>query len=186
LIQNELKMLGVHWGDRTSKNGGIAHWHLLGVVPWDQEDNRLDKPFVGEPRVDISKPQTIGKRSLAWNSYTTDATRGKVDLAKILGDHANVAAYAYAEIRLPKAADLVLKIGTNDGYKCWFNGREAGRYDGGRSYSADHDSLPVHAVRGINKILLKVTQMGGGWAFSVRLTDPAGAAVDLTDPRQTP
>jgi hypothetical protein len=179
-IQDELITLGVHWGDQAMKNGGIAHWHLLGDVPWDQADNPLDKLFVGEPHVDLSQPQTVDGRTLAWNRYTTDATSGKVDLANILGECTDAAAYAYAEIRLPEATDLVLKIGSNDGYRCWFNGREIGRFDGGRSYAPDQDSLPVHTEQGVNKILMKVTQMAASWAFSVRLTDPSGAPVDLT------
>jgi hypothetical protein len=180
LIQNELETLGIQWGDQAKKNGGIAHWHLLGEVPWDQAENRLDKPFVGEPHVDLSQPLIVEKRTLTWNSYTTDAASGKVDLVKVLGERTDAAVYAYAEISLPKAADLVLKVGTNDGYKCWFNGREVGRFDGGRAYAPEQDSLPVHAGQGVNRILMKVTQMAAGWAFSVRLTDPSGTPVDLT------
>ncbi|MEO2047282.1 MAG: PQQ-binding-like beta-propeller repeat protein [Pirellulales bacterium] len=182
LIQNELDTLGVHFGDRATKNGGIANWHILGNVPWDLAKNPMDKPFVGEPLIDIGQALTVGKRTLRWSPYTTDDKFGKVDLVSVLGQQTNAAAYAYAEIRLAAAADLELKIGSNDGYKCWFNGQEVGRYDGGRAYSPDQNSLPVHAQQGVNKILMKVTQMGSSWAFSVRLTEPSGAPVDLTQP----
>ena len=141
----------------------------------------MDKPFAGEPLIDIGQALTVGKRTLRWSPYTTDDKFGKVDLVSVLGQHTNAAAYAYAEIRLAAAADLELKIGSNDGYKCWFNGQEVGRYDGGRAYSPDQNSLPVHAQQGLNKILMKVTQMGSSWAFSVRLTEPSGAPVDLTE-----
>jgi hypothetical protein len=103
-----------------------------------------------------------------------------VNLVNVFGSYADVAVYAYAEVDLPKSGDMLLKIGTNDGYKCWFNGEEVGRFDGGRGYLPDQDTLKVKAVKGRNKILLKVTQMGGGWALGVRLADLQGKPIDLT------
>ena len=82
-------------------------------------------------------------------------------------------------VELPEARDLVLKIGSNDGFKCWFNGEAVGRFDGGRAYAPDQSALPVHAKAGVNTVLLKVTQMGGAWAFSARLTAPDGTPINL-------
>ncbi len=106
-----------------------------------------------------------------------------MDLVELVGSKANVAAYAYAEVDLPQAGELLLKIGSNDGFKCWFNGQEVGRYDGGRGYSPDQDTLPVTAQQGLNKILLKISQHGGAWAFSARLTDQSGTPIDLARTR---
>jgi len=105
-----------------------------------------------------------------------------VDLAGIYGDQAGVAAYACAEIELEQDGPLVLKIGSNDGFKCWFNGKEAGGFPTGRAYIPDQDSLKVDGRKGKNTILIKVAQEGGqAWAFSVRITDPAGKPVAFQD-----
>jgi hypothetical protein len=75
----------------------------------------------------------------------------------------------------------LLRIGSNDGYKCWFNGQEAGRFDGGRSYRPGQDSITVRARAGINTVLLKVTQLGGAWGFGVRLTTAEGVPINLAE-----
>ena len=84
----------------------------------------------------------------------------------------------------PNAKDgpVVLKIGSNDGFKCWFNGKEAGGFPTGRAYIPDQDSLKVDGRKGANTVLIKVAQEGGSaWAFSVRITDPAGKPVAFQD-----
>jgi hypothetical protein len=179
LVQGSLEKLGVHVGDQAAANGGVAQWHLLGEVPWDMDDNDLDKAFVGEPNIDITESCRVGTRTLRWREYVTDEPYGMVNLLEIFGPRENIAAYGYAEVRLPEARDLLLKIGSNDGFKCWFNGTEVARFDGGRSYGPDQDSVPVKAQPGVNKILIKVSQHGGAWAFSVRLTDPSDKPLDL-------
>ncbi|MCX5758092.1 MAG: hypothetical protein NTU83_06230 [Candidatus Hydrogenedentes bacterium] len=75
--------------------------------------------------------------------------------------------------------DALLQVGSNDGFKCWCNGHEAGRFDGGRLYVPDQDALKVHLKEGVNTILMKVSQEGGGWAFGVRVTDPGGKPLSM-------
>jgi hypothetical protein len=117
---------------------------------------------------------------LKWLDYITEDPDGKVDLDRLYGPLANVAAYAYAEMDLPGTGDFILKIGSNDGFKCWLNGKEVGRFDRGRAYAPDQDALKVRGEEGQNKILLKITQMGAAWAFSARLTDSENGPIDLT------
>jgi hypothetical protein len=96
------------------------------------------------------------------------------DLAAVFGENPERAAYAYAEIELEEARDLVLHLGSNDGFLCWFNGEEAGRFEGGRTYRPDQDTLNVKGRKGRNIILVKVSQQGGGWARGVCVTDKEG------------
>jgi hypothetical protein len=138
----------------------------------------MDKTFVKEPRVNLDRTSKVEGKELAWEKFTTIQPTGMVDLAAYFGDLAGVAAYAYVEVKFANDQDVLLKIGSNDGFKCWFNGVEVGRFDGGRRYEPDQDSIPVRAKRGVNKILLKITQEGGGWGFGIRITDRAGTACD--------
>jgi hypothetical protein len=164
---------------QTRRKGWIADWHLLGPVPWDATNNPLDKALVNEPGVDIHREQTVAGKTLRWQPYVLDDASGKVDLQGIFGDFENVAVYACAEVPFAESRDVLLKIGSNDGFKCWFNGHVVGRFDGGRSYTPENDVLKVHATKGVNKVLIKVTQMGGEWLFSARLTDTANKPIDL-------
>jgi len=100
-----------------------------------------------------------------------------VDLTDVLGGDANVAAYAYAGIQLSEAGEYLVKIGSNDGVKAWFNGQEIDRQDVARGYRADEDECRVNAKAGKNTLLLKVTQAGGRWNLGVRITRSDGTPV---------
>jgi hypothetical protein len=183
LIIDSLAEVDVHVGQQAMEQGCIVEWNLLGPVPWDYE-NDVDKVYVEEPNIDLVASYKIEGRNLTWRKYLTDKDYGEVDLSRLFGSDENLAAYAYAEFELPEARNLCLKVGTNDGFLCWFNGEEAGRFVGGRSYAPDQDTLEVKGQKGVNKVLLKVTQMGGGWACGVRITDEGGEPIDLVDLRK--
>jgi len=119
--------------------------------------------------------------SYAWRAYVTTSTEGHVNLARLYGPHEGVAVYAYAEVELPKGGPVLLKVGSNDGFACWFNGKKVGAFNGGRAYAPDQDILEATAVAGTNTILLKVTQMGAAWDFGVRLAKPTGEPINLAD-----
>ena len=179
-IVDGLRQLGVEAGEGAERAGCIGRWHVLGTVPYDPIDHRLDETFIGEPNVDVTQPQRVDGKTLAWREIVTDHPEGTVDLVNVFGPPDMVAIYAYAEVDLPDSRQLLLKIGSNDGFKCWFNEEAVGQFDGGRMYAPDQDTLKVQGRKGTNTILLKITQHGGLWAFSARLTDPANQPIDLT------
>lgn len=182
-VMSALEKAGVDVARPARKSGHITRWRLMGPVPWDGRENPLDKVYAGEPDVDITRPVTLGRKTLTWREYVTELPNGEVDLVRIYGSREFEALYAYAEVDLSGYAgqDVLLRIGSNDGYKCWFNGQEAGRFDGGRSYRPGQDSITVRARAGINTVLLKVTQLGGAWGFGVRLTTAEGVPINLAE-----
>jgi len=181
-LAERLVRLGYDPAVQSRRRGWVTDWHMLGPVPWDTSSNPIDRVLVGEPTVDIHRECSVSGKNLRWQPYVLDDPSGKIDLCEKYGELENVAMYAYAEVLLPQAADVMLKIGSNDGFKCWFNDKEVGRYDGGRTYQPDNDALKVRAKKGLNKVLLKVTQMGGEWAMSARITDEANRPIDLNAP----
>ncbi len=182
-VTEALDSLGLDAFDEARAAGAVRVWHLVGPVPWDSA-HPLDAALIHEPKVDLSKTLRINREKCSWQRHDTADRKGMLDLAKVYGPHEAHAAYAYAEVDLPESGPYVLRIGTNDGFKCWFNGEEVGRFDGGRAYRADADTLAVSAKAGRNTILLKVTQMGGAWALGLRITDPEGAPVAFTQPEE--
>ena len=176
LVLKNLEALGVRIDDATRRNGGVSRWHLIGPIPWN-DDQDLDTVFLGEPNVDVTSEPTIDGRALKWRDHITDDPNGKVDLADLYGPLDQVAAYAYAEVELDEARDISLQIGSNDGFKCWFNGKDVGRFEASRSYRPDQDTLNVRGQAGVNRILLKITQRGVKWAFGARLTERDGKAI---------
>jgi len=176
-LVDSLENLGVEVGADAAKAGFITRWYLIGPFPWDSEENTLDKVFVNEPNVDMNTSYQTGAKVLKWSKYVSE--QGMCNLEKLFDPHTYVSAYAYAEVIFPAERELLLKIGSDDGFKCWFNGEVVGRYDGSRTWKADEDILKVKAQKGRNTVLLKISQGSSKWAFSVKLTDVNGKPVTI-------
>jgi len=56
----------------------------------------------------------------------------------------------------------------------WLDGRLVHQNDDYRGLAVDQDKVPVHLAPGRHTLLLRITQGGGDWRFTVRLTDPDG------------
>lgn len=180
-LADQLKKIGLDVTRQARKNGWVCNWHLIGPVPWDTRTHPLDEAFVGEPEVNLQRECSVAGRTLRWEPFAVNDLAGRVNLVGVYGELENVATYAFAEIRLTRERDIVLRLGSNDGFKCWFNGKVIGQLDGGRAYRPDSDVITLHGRSGVNRLLLKVSQMGGAWMFSGRLTETDGAAIDLNE-----
>jgi hypothetical protein len=117
----------------------------------------------------MDRAYQVDDGTLMWVKYVSD--QGMIDLEKLFDPHTNVSIYAQAEFVLPEEQELMLKVGSDDSFKCWFNGEEAGRYEGDRGWLADQDTLEVKGKKGVNTVLLKISQAGAEWAFSAKLVD---------------
>lgn len=179
-LMQELEKLGIRAGESARKIGSLTDWKILGPVAWDMNNPRADETQIGAPNLQPERSYAIGDRKLSWRAYRAHLNNGKVDLDGIYGECPDSAIYAYAEFPSPEDRTAVLRIGSNDGYHCWLNGEEAAKLDGGRTYKADQDAVSVRIKQGVNRLLLKVSQQGGDWAYSVRVTDEKGNPFDWT------
>ena len=162
--------LGLEVGSKAAEEGFMTRWHVIGPFSWDTEEHPFDEATVGEPDIDLGASfENIRGNPVAWRAFASE--RWTVDLVSLLGDYEMAAGYAYGEFYLDTERDMLLKIGSNDGFKCWMNGQEVGRFDGGRGCSPDQDVLEVHGQQGVNRVLLKISQLGGGWGFCARVSE---------------
>lgn len=173
-----LENFGVRIGRQALESGYIVDWKIVGPFPWDNE-NPMDSTFIGEPNVDPSKEIAWNGLKMDWKDYVSNDPNGMVDLVKIYGSLAASSVYALGTVHLSEDQDLLIKIGSNDGFKGWFNGEEFGRFDAGRTYAPDMDVFKVRGRKGENQVLLKIVQEGGRWAFGARVTDPSDAPLNL-------
>ena len=81
-------------------------------------------------------------------------------------------AYAYTEIISPDNKEITISIGSNDGAKMWMNGEVVYKLHAGRAAFPDQDIIKVNLRKGINKILVKIENLGANWGLYVRITDP--------------
>ena len=72
----------------------------------------------------------------------------------------------------------VSAAGSDDGVIVWLNGKQVHKKLVGRGYSSKADRVPIHLKKGRNKLLLKITQGGGGWAFGAHILDKDGDPIE--------
>lgn len=158
----------------AKKLGFITRWHVIGPFPWSMADGFAANP-IGAPDVDLAKtyPAPTGDPR-AWKPAEAGGANAMVELTGLLGAVSNASAYAYAEIDASEAADITVRAGSDDGIKIWVNGEAVHEHNVDRGMAVDQDQAPAKLVAGKNRVLVQITQGGGGWNFCLRLTHPDG------------
>ncbi|MHC4974676.1 MAG: vWA domain-containing protein [Planctomycetota bacterium] len=158
---------------RVAREGRIDAWWIIGPFNARTQKGWADPKFP-EKEIDLAREHEFDKRSARWKRVQANR-RGIVDLNRQFTPRDKVAAYAYAEVFVDQARDAQLRVGSNDGVRCWVNGVLVHSNLIERKYKADEDRVDVHFAAGVNRLLVKVCDIKGAWQFSVRLTTKAGA-----------
>jgi hypothetical protein len=163
--------------DFARNAGFVSAWEIVGPFPGNDFAAALPPEEQTDPQdtYDLSDGST-----LAWKALKTTDVMGLVDLIEILGDHREVTAYARATVSVTEAADVLLKMGSDDGIVAWVNGAKVHANEANRPVIVDDDTKPATLQAGENTILLKIIQNRGGWGFCLRLTDRAGQPLAFT------
>lgn len=106
--------------------------------------------------------------ALPWQEAVADR-RGCVDLGRCFGELERVNAYARCEITSAEACPAVLVCGSDDGLALWLNGVEVHRDEQARPFRPEDDEVPVRLRPGVNRLLVKCSNLSGGWGFGIRL-----------------
>jgi hypothetical protein len=69
-------------------------------------------------------------------------------------------------------------LGSDDGAKIWVNGKVVHSNNVDRGEIADQDVAPIQLEKGLNEIIVKVSQGGGGWSMSARIVSTDGTPVN--------
>jgi HEAT repeat protein len=164
--------------DLAADDGFLTRWWALGPLAgrtrWAQED-----ALNPEEAIDPAKPIKVEEKDYPWKAVPVTDPDGMLDLEKSVARQDDAVAYLYTEVTSPKAQDVSFKIGSDDGFVLWVNGRKAGEFKGDRAYAVDSSTIAAHLEAGVNRILVKVTQGAGQWAAAVRLTSPGGSPLRL-------
>jgi len=98
----------------------------------------------------------------------------EIDLLALFGYEEDCLAYVYREIEARAPGEWEFSIGSDDGVKLWVNGRLVHANHVHRALAPGDDLVVVRLEAGKNRVLAKVDQGNGGWAFSLRAR-PASA-----------
>ena len=161
------------------------HFSIAGPFPleWDgtwSEQNTVTTPAPGftrpyPPEAPANQTpsamfETVDGRT-GWRAVDRNDV-GYLDLRAQYATTDNVVCYVRAVVTSPDARRTRLSVGTNDGDRVWVNGELVrSEEEGGRA--EPHEALlPIDLREGRNTILVKVSNVGGGWGLYLALEDP--------------
>ncbi|MFC1735153.1 PQQ-binding-like beta-propeller repeat protein [Candidatus Hydrogenedentota bacterium] len=190
----QLSDLGIDLGEASRASGYITRWNVLGAFSLTGKGGKrssfisnkdvsikklIDTPYIDEPDVDLDATCKVGGTVLEWREYS--ANSHILDLRRVYGLHRNNiwnTAYACADIFLPDDMNLQLRLGSSDGFKCWFNGRETGVFSRKRGFLVDEDIMQVTGRKGRNTVLVKFCRGTGKWETALRVLDSKGQPIE--------
>lgn len=156
--------------------GAVRTWSVVGPFP-NRDGEGFDAVYEPEQKRDLGKPVTFPDgKTHGWKRANTD-DKGFLDLARQFNPGSDVCAYAVAYVKSAKARKAVLSIGADDGCKVWFNGELVIARNVASPASPGQYKVGVELREGVNEVLLKITQIGGGWGFYADLLDERGEMI---------
>lgn len=144
--------------------GFFRTWLLAGAY----SGNNIDVDYLGGESTALPWAGKKDNGKTWWKNFDADT---RIDLYSLLDPKTTVTGYAFAYVYNPVERDLKMKVGSDDGIKVYINGVMVHKNPISRSAAPDQDTKTVHLNQGWNRVLVKVTQGSGAWAFYFRFTD---------------
>jgi alpha-galactosidase len=171
------------WDDqrKAMSKGTILKWKVIGPfmtktpgVMRVDTTTPLEEEFLRRPdgTVDLAAKYKDHGKTLQWFPTQAGKLDGQVDGDKVFGHHEFCLVYGYACVQSDRDKDVVLKMGSDDGIKVWLNGKQVHRMEAMRGYSLDSDTANVQLKKGANHVVVKLSQLAGGWGFGVCVVQP--------------
>jgi hypothetical protein len=167
--------LGLDGVNMEPKRVYIPEWYILGPFPnprkFGSDRRGLDSVYLPETIIDLQKDyRGATAQPIRWKFVKTPEN-GFLSLADKFSPHEMVVCYAVTYVYSPDTCKTTLFLGTDDGGKVFFNGREVYRYLGEQIAEPDQAEIALNLNPGWNKLLLKVENNLGQSAFYARLVD---------------
>jgi len=104
----------------------------------------------------------------------TGTFTGLVGIPEFIGSFDNAAAYLRSYVWSDRQCEAMLELGSDDGVKVWLNGELVHANNTARAVQPGQDKKQVTLKEQWNELLLKVTNISGGWGACVRLVNEQG------------
>jgi len=156
-----------------------TEWHVVGPfpsprVPGKEISPALDSVLGPERNPDLAASYAgVNGQPVRWRRVTAGPD-GRVRLTRIFKPADWVLAYGETLLYSPRAGPTTLLLGADDGHVLWVNGERVSERQGRHTSEPDDVAIPVRLRAGWNRVLVKVANLDGGWAFQLRAADPDG------------
>jgi alpha-glucosidase (family GH31 glycosyl hydrolase) len=148
----------------------VSEWMVLGPFDFDPLKNIADFQYLPERELTIKNNETFkGKddKTVKWQN-TTSRNDGAVDLFEIFKT-LNSIGYAATYIVSESDQDVVFSVNSDDGNELFVNGKKIFSNNVLRAFNGHVDIAKGRLHKGLNLFLVKISQAGGGWEFSVKI-----------------
>ncbi|NUO80063.1 CehA/McbA family metallohydrolase [candidate division KSB1 bacterium] len=151
----------------------LMNWQVLGPFPYKGEHG-LEMKHSVEKQIypNAMYLNSAGKR-IRWQKAPAPIG-GLMDLIKIFGAYEKANAYASTEFTAAASGEMLFLLGSDDGVAMWLNGKEVHRNDAHRALTPGADIVIAPVQQGVNTLLLKIENGGGGWGFILEAVDVRG------------
>ena len=158
--------------------GYLVNWLVLGTFP-NEQDRGLDTDFLnGETTHDpVSGLQVGGAR---WGAYASPEPKVTFfSVPHLVYPKGKDDAVAYAACLLQVSGDVAaeFRIGSNDGFMLWVDGKPSGKVHKSRGLVYDNDRFAVPLSPGFHRVLMKVDNHTKSFEFALRIVDANGNRV---------
>lgn len=184
-LAKQLKALGLTV-DLSKTMGFVTQWKVIG--PFDSTGGKgFGAVYPPEEKFDTAAEYDGKTGKAKWKDFVTTDEYGVVSMNGPVGKLKGVAAYARAEFYAEKPQAVELRLGSENAWKLWLNGRFLfGQDEYHRNKDIDQYRMKAQLNAGWNVILVKVCQneqtedWAGDWDFQLRVCDAAGTPVSPT------
>jgi hypothetical protein len=162
----------------VSQDGSMAPattgpWHVVGPFPGASGSEAFQTDYGPEQGVDLAAAYQDGKLPWKLDEKLTDgrphALRG-----------GTAATYLTRTLNTPSPRKVTLSLGSDDALKVWLNGNLVLERDVQRALKSGEDKVEVSLEAGENRLLVKVVNYGGAYAFQFDPLQQESAGEGLT------
>ena len=130
----------------------FAEWEVAGPYPLEGRDG-FATPF----------PPEAGEPAPWARTASPRPELGQLDFVRLFGPVTQAVAYARCWLWLPEAATLRLRLGSDDGWKLFLNGRPVDGRDVYRGAAPDQDRVEAALPKGWSVLLVRINNGAGAW-----------------------
>ena len=154
----------------------IPEWYMIGPFPNPRESDYvrlgLDSIYAPEYEIKLDRSYTgADNQQIKWQKVDGREGGYGMGLWRMYDPHEFVVCYALTYIYSPEEQTVPLLFSSDDGSKVFLNDEQLYRFLEVRIAAPDDEEIPLNLKKGWNKLLLKIENNFGGYAFYARVID---------------